>query len=81
MSSNLIFCDASRTADTLRISSAPARRGRIARWALGLALTAGLGVGVASTQLTSGHTTSSHVSVRLASDTSATGVTGGPGNG
>ncbi|HEX6818852.1 MAG TPA: hypothetical protein VF120_10785 [Ktedonobacterales bacterium] len=81
MPSNLISCGASRTADTLRVSEAPARRGRVARWALGLALTAGLGVGIASTRVTSNHTTSSHVSVRLVSDSSSTGVTGGPGNG
>lgn len=78
---NVSSHDATSALDTVCVASSPVRRGRIARWLIALALVSGLGVGVASAQATSGHTTGSHITSYLALDAASTGVTGGPGNG
>lgn len=65
-----------------RASSRRTRRGRLACWAIALTLTTGIGAGVATARTPASHTTSSgHVSSQLLSDSTTTGVTGGPGNG
>lgn len=56
-------------------------RSKIARWAIGLALAGGLGVGVASAQVAVSHAPSAAHVTHLASVSPDTGVTGGPGNG
>lgn len=56
-------------------------RSKISRWAIGLALAGGLGVGVASAQVAASHAPSAAHVAQLASVSPDTGVTGGPGNG
>ncbi|HKV86291.1 MAG TPA: hypothetical protein VJN88_17195 [Ktedonobacterales bacterium] len=68
------------TQDTLAPRAEYTLRSKIARWAIGLALAGGLGIGVASAQVVVSHAPSAAHAAHLVS-VSPDNVTGGPGNG